>query len=89
MTHRRQIILGHPAVPQKLLLVPLSILPEAAVVEPIHPKCCQLGTLPLDFPPLNKLVVDWQALKLSTTGCQISGQYQTEGSQSSCSKCFP
>ena len=31
------MILGHPAVPQELMLVPLSIPPEAAV-EPVHSK---------------------------------------------------
>ena len=35
MAHRPHIIVGNLAVPQEPLLVPLSILPEAAV-EPIH-----------------------------------------------------
>ena len=38
MALRQHMILGHPAVPQKLLLVPLSIPPEAAAVEPVYPK---------------------------------------------------
>ena len=33
MANILHIIVGHPAVPQELLLIPLSILPEA-VVEP-------------------------------------------------------
>ena len=37
MAHRQHMILGHPAVPQKLLLVPLSNPLEAAV-EPVHSK---------------------------------------------------
>ena len=37
MVYRPHIIVGHPTVPQELLLVPLSIPPEAAV-EPVHPK---------------------------------------------------
>ena len=38
MAHRQHMILGHPAVPQKLLMVPLSSPPEAAAVESAHPK---------------------------------------------------
>ena len=37
MAHTLHIIVGNPAFPQKLLLVPLSIPPEAAV-ELVHPK---------------------------------------------------
>ena len=36
MAHTLHIIVGHPAFPQELLLVPLSISPEAAV-ELVHP----------------------------------------------------
>ena len=36
MANRPHIIVGHPTVSQEPLLVPLSILPEAAV-EPVHP----------------------------------------------------
>ena len=39
MAHILHIIVGHPAVPQDLLLVLPSILPEAeAAVELLHPK---------------------------------------------------
>ena len=58
MAHRQHIILGHPVVLEKLLLVPLSILPEAAV-EPVHPKWCQSGTLPLDSLPLDEHSANW------------------------------
>ena len=54
--------MGHPVVPQKLLLVPLSIPPEVtavAAVELVHPKWCQSSTLPLDSPPLNEHAADW------------------------------
>ena len=37
MAHTLHIIVRHPAFPQELLLVPLSIPPEAAV-ELVHPK---------------------------------------------------
>ena len=37
MAHRQHMILGHPIVPQELLLVLLSI-PLKVVVEPVHPK---------------------------------------------------
>ena len=47
MTHRRHLIQGHPVVSEKLLLVLLSIPLEATAVEPVHPKWCQSGTLPL------------------------------------------
>ena len=89
MAHRQHIILGHPAVPQKLLLAPLSIPPEAAADEPIHPKWCQSGTLPLDSPPLGEHVTDWRALKLSTVGCQISNQFRSGTHIISCSKSSP
>ena len=59
MAHGQHIILGLPTVPQKLLLVPLSIPLEAAAVEPVHLKWCQSDTLPLDSPPLDEHVVDW------------------------------
>ena len=78
------MILGHPTVPQKLMMVPLSIPPKAAAVEPGHPKLCQSGTRPLD-----KQVADWQALKLSTVGCQISDQFHFEVHQFSCPHWFP
>ena len=71
------MIIGHPSVPQKFLLVPLSSPPEAAAIESAHPKCCQSGTLPLDFLLLDEHVADWQALKLSTAGCQISDQFRS------------
>ena len=38
MAHRRHLILGHPTILQKLMLVPLSIPSEATAVEPVHPK---------------------------------------------------
>ena len=59
MAHRQHIIMGHSTVPQKLLLVPLLIPPEAVAVEPGHPKWCQSGTLPLDSPPLDEHAADW------------------------------
>ena len=63
--------MGHPAVPQEmLLLIPLSIPPEAAV-EPAHPKLFQSSTHPLDFLPLYDQAV-WQALKLNIVGYQIA-----------------
>ena len=37
MAHTLHIIVGPPAFPQELLLVPLSI-PHEAAVEPVHPK---------------------------------------------------
>ena len=52
MAHRQHMILGHPAIPQEFLLVPLSIPPEAAV-EPVHPKLFQSSTFPSDSPPLD------------------------------------
>ena len=58
MAHRWHLILGHSAVPQKLLLVPFSIPLEATAVKPGHPKWCQSGTLPLDSLPLDERV-DW------------------------------
>ena len=59
------MILGHPAVPQELMLIPLSIPPEAAV-EPAYPKLFKSSTLPQDSPPLD---VKWMA-----EGCQIPDQ---------------
>ena len=35
-----------------------SIPPVAAAVEPVHPKWCQLGTLPSDSLPLDEHVAD-------------------------------
>ena len=83
------MILGHPAVPQKLLLVPLSIPHEPVAIEPGHPKWCQSGTRPLDFTPFDKHVADWQALKLSTASCHISDQFHFEVHKFSCPHCFP
>ena len=37
MAHRQHMILGHPVVPQDLLLV-LSSIPLEAAVELVHPK---------------------------------------------------
>ena len=79
----------HAVVPHNLLLVPLSIPLGAAVVEPVHPKWCQSGTLPLDSLLLDEHAADWQALKWSTVGCQISNQFHFEVHQFSCPHCFP
>ena len=68
MALRQHMILGHPAVPQDLLLVPLSIPPEA-VVEPVHLKLFQSSTFPSDSPPLN---VRWIA-----AGCKIPDQFHS------------
>ena len=89
MAHRRHLILGHPAVPQKLLLVPLSIPLGAAAVKLVHPKWCQSGTLPLDSLPLDEHAADWQALKWSAIGCQTYDQFHFEVHQLSCLHCFP
>ena len=62
------MILWHLAVPQELLLVPLSIPPEAAI-EPVHPKLFQSSTLPLDSPPPD---VRW-----ITVGYQIPDQFHS------------
>ena len=63
--------MGHPAVPQKeLLLIPLSIPPEAAV-EPAQSKLFQSSTHPLDFLPLYDQAIG-QALKLNIVGYQIA-----------------
>ena len=45
------------------------------------PLWCQSGTLLLDFLPLDEHVADWQALKLSTKGCQIANQFHLAGCQ--------
>ena len=66
MAKKQHFNLGHPAVPQELLLIPLSIPPEAAV-EPAHPKLFQSSTLPPDSPLLD---VKWIA-----AGCQIPDQF--------------
>ena len=60
------MILGLPTVPLELLLVPLSIPPEAAV-DPVNLKLFQSSTLPSDSPPLD---VRW-----ITAGCQIPDQF--------------
>ena len=70
MAKKQHLILRHPAVPQELLLIPLSIPLEAAA-EPAHPKLFQSSTHPLDSLPLEDQVVG-QALKLNITGCQIA-----------------
>ena len=71
MAHILYLIVGHPAVPQEeLLLIPLSIPPEATV-EPAHPKLFQLSTHPLDFLPLYDQAIE-QALKLNIVGCQLA-----------------
>ena len=62
------MILGHPVVPQELLLVPLSIPPEASV-EQVHLKLFQSSTLPPDSPPLD---VRWIVV-----GCQIPNQFHS------------
>ena len=66
MAKKQHLILGHLAVPQELMLIPLSIPPEAAV-DPAHPKLFQSSTLPPDCPPLD---VKWIA-----AGCQILDQF--------------
>ena len=69
--------MGHPAVPQEeLLLIPLSIPPEATV-EPAHPKLFQSSTHPLDFLPLDDQDVG-QALKLNIVGYQIANPLHFE-----------
>ena len=70
MAKKQHLVLGQPAVPQELLLIPLSIPPEAAV-EPTHPKLFQSCTHPLDSLPLDDQAVG-QALKLNIVGCQIA-----------------
>ena len=57
MAHILYLIVGHPAVPQEELLVPLSIPPEAAV-KLVHPNYCQSDTLPPDSPPFYEQA-DW------------------------------
>ena len=69
MAKKQHLILGHPTVPQDLLLIPLSIPPEATV-EPAHPKLFQSSTHPPDSLPLDDQAVG-QALKLNIAGCQI------------------
>ena len=66
MAKKQHLILGHPAVPQELLLIPLSI-PHEAAVEPAHPKLFQSSTFLPDSPPLD---VKWIA-----AGCQIPNQF--------------
>ena len=69
--------MGHPAVPQEeLLLIKLSIPPEAAV-DPAHPKLLQSSTHPLDFLPLDEQVVG-QALKLNIVGSQLANPLHFE-----------
>ena len=68
--------MGLPAVPQELLLIPLSIPPEATV-EPAHPKLFESSTLPPDPPPLNEHVAG-QALRWSNVGDQFSYPFHFE-----------
>ena len=71
MAHILYLIVGYPAVPQEeLLLIPLSIPPEAAV-EPAQSKLFQSITHPLDFLTLYDQAVG-QALKLNIVGYQIA-----------------
>ena len=76
MAKKQHLILGFPAVPQELLLIPLSIPPEAAV-EPPHPKLFQSSTLPPDPPPLDEHVTG-QALRWSNVGNQFSHLFHFE-----------
>ena len=63
--------MGHPTVPQEeLLLIQLSIPPEAAV-EPTLQKLFQSSTHPLDFLPLDDQAIG-QALNLNIVGCQLA-----------------
>ena len=71
MAHILYLIVGHPAVPQEeLLLIQLSIPPEAAVESALQ-KLFKSSTHPLDFLPLDDQAV-WQALKLNIVGCQLA-----------------
>ena len=70
MAKRQHLIQGHLAVPQELLLIPLSIPPEA-IVEPAHPKLFLSRTDPLDSFPLDDQAIG-KALKLNIAGCQIA-----------------
>ena len=79
MAKKQHLILGNPAVPQELLLIPLSI-PHEASVEPAHPKLFQSSTLPPDSPPLD---VKWTA-----AGCQITDQYSSGTHPIPCSGSF-
>ena len=77
MAHILYLIVGHPAVPQEeLLLIQLSIPPEAAV-EPAHPKLFQSSTHPLDFLSLDDQAVG-QALKLNIVGCKLANPLHFE-----------
>ena len=51
-----------------------------AAVDTAPPPWRHSGTLPLDFLPLDEHV-DWQALKLISTGCQIYDQFHFAGCQ--------
>ena len=73
------MILGHLAVPQELLLIPLSIPPEAAV-EPAHPKLFQSSTLLPDSPSLD--------VKWIVAGCQIPDQFCSRTHPIPCSGSF-
>ena len=80
MAKKQHLILGHPAIPQELMLIPLSIPPEVAV-EPAHPKLFQSNTLPPDSPSLD---VKWIA-----AGCQIPDQFFFKTHPISCSGSSP
>ena len=74
MAHILYLILGHPAVPrEELLLIQLSIPPEAAV-ELAHPQLFQSSTHPLDFLPLDDQAVG-KALRWIPAGCPIFDQF--------------
>ena len=51
-------------------------IPIIVVIDTVPLPWCHLGTLPLD-----EHVADWQALKLSTAGCQIADQFHFIGCQ--------
>ena len=53
---------------------------NSCFVDTAPPPWCHLGTLPLDSLPLDEHV-DWQALKLISTGCQIFDQFHFAGCQ--------
>ena len=55
-------------------------IPIMAAVDTAPPSWCHLGTLPLDSLPLDE-PVDWKALKLISTSCQIYDQFHFAGCQ--------
>ena len=55
-------------------------IPIIDVVDTTPPPWCHLGTLPLDSLPPDEHV-DWQALKLISTSCQISDKFHFAGCQ--------